>query len=107
MFGMSSEEFWEQDPQLYWAYRTFYLKKKEQEQKENTEYMKYTAWLNGQLTYMGVSLALNNAFSKSKKDYPAFDKVFDKTKQNDNNKKKTKKEINQVVQEQFNSWARF
>lgn len=105
MFGMSSEEFWEQDPQLYWAYRTFYLKKKEQEQRENIEYMKYTAWLNGQLTYIGVSTALSNSFSKTKTEYPSFDKVF-KNETKNKEKKLTKQEINQVVQEQFNSWAR-
>ena len=37
MFGMSSDEFWEQDPKLYWAYRTFYLKQKEIEHTERQE----------------------------------------------------------------------
>lgn len=103
MFGMSSEEFWEQDPQLYWAFRTFYLKQKELERQEKVETMKYESWLNGQLTYIGVSTALNNAFSKTKKDFPSYDEMF-KTKEKE--KKLTKNEINLRVQEDFNSWAR-
>lgn len=105
MFGMSSEEFWEQDPQLYWAFRTFYLKQKELEQQEKVEYMKYTAWLNGNLTYIGVATALNNSFSKSKKEFPKYNEVFQNENKNGKNKKK-KEDINTIVQQEFNSWAR-
>ena len=50
MFGMSSTDFWEGDPQLYWAYRTFYLKQKEME----AEQTKYNAWLLGNMQCMAV-----------------------------------------------------
>lgn len=103
MFGMSSEEFWEQDPQLYWAFRTFYLKQKEIEQKSQMEYIKYTAWLNGNLTYIGISTALNNAFSKNKIEFPKFDDIFQNKK---SNVKKKKEDINTIVQQEFNNWAR-
>ena len=63
---MSSKEFWEEDPQLYWAYRTFYLQKL----KNDAETMKYEAWLQGSYTCMAVSVALNNAFAKQKVKYP-------------------------------------
>lgn len=106
MFGMSSEEFWEQDPQLYWSYRTFYLKQKEQEARAQMETIKYTAWLNGQLSYIGVATALNNAFSKTKHDYPKFEEVFAKTNDDGKPQKLTKNEVNLRVQEDFNSWAR-
>lgn len=103
MFGMPSKDFWEEDPQLYWAYRTFYLKKIEVEQKQQTEFMKYNVWLNGNANYMATSISLNNAFSKSKREYPKFDDFFGKDKGNIKNKK----EINHIVQEEYNSWARF
>ena len=104
MFGMSSDEFWEQDPKLYWAYRTFYLRQKELENKEKMEYIKYENWLNGNTTYMAFTLALNNAFSKQKRKFPTYDEMYDTKKKT---KKKTKDEINRQVQEEFNAWARF
>ena len=102
MFGMSSTEFWEDDPQLYWAYRTFYLKKREVE----IETLKYDAWLKGSMDYMAVSTALNNAFSKQKASYPTYDELY----KNDNqqgNKELTKQEVDRIAQEQFISWARY
>lgn len=105
MFGMSSDEFWEQDPKLYWAYRTFYLKQKENENNEKQEYIKYEAWLSGNITYIAHTIALNNAFSKQKKEFPTYDKLFKKEEKK--SKPKTKNEINKQVQDEFNSWARF
>ena len=75
MFGMSSKEFWEDDPQLYWSYRTFYLKKKQLEVDE----WNYKGWLYGSYSHLGVSIALNNAFSKNKLKYP--EKPFESEKQ--------------------------
>lgn len=103
MFGMSSEEFWEDDPMLYWAYRTFYFKKLEFEQQEKQQYMKYEAWLNGKMTYIAQSTALNNAFSKQKREFPNYEQMFKSIKEEE---KKTKNEINIQVQEEFNAWAR-
>lgn len=105
MFGMSSDEFWEQDPKLYWAYRTFYLKQKEIENKEKIELIKYEAWLNGNFTYTATSTALNNAFSKQKRKFPTYDEVFEK--EQNTKKKKSTNEINKQVQAEFNAWARF
>ena len=105
MFGMSSEEFWEQDPKLYWAFRTFYLKQKEYESKEKVEYLKYASWLNGNMTYTATATALNNAFSKTKAKFPQYDEIFGKEKKKE--KPKTQNEINKIVQEEFNQWARF
>lgn len=105
MYGMSSKEFWEDDPQLYWAYRTFYLKKQELEQQEKMEYMKYNAWLNGNVQCTSVSLALQNSFGKTKKDFPEYNQMFTKSKKEE--KKLTKNEINMKVQEEFNAWARY
>ncbi len=105
MFGMSSKEFWEEDPQLYWAYRIFYLKQKEMEQKEKMEYIKYNSWLQGNMNCMATSIALSNGFSKQKTEYPEYDKVF--TNEKKTKKKLTKNEVNMKVQEEFNAWARY
>ena len=99
---MSSTEFWEDDPQLYWAYRTFYLKKREVE----IETLKYDAWLKGSMDYMAVSTALNNAFSKQKASYPTYDELY-KNDNQQSNKELTKKDINRIAQEQYIAWARY
>ena len=104
MFGMSSEDFWENDPKLYWAYRTFYLKQKEVDAEEE----RYKSWLQGSLTYMAVSIALGNAFSKSKQDYPSYEKLFAKNKEDgEPNKPLTKEEIKQKAVDNYNMWARY
>ena len=105
MFGMSSTEFWEEDPQLYWAYRTFYLKKKETDYEEK----KYDAWLQGSMCYMAVSTSLGNAFGKHKTKFPSYDELFHKDKNDENNEKKklTKQDVNRIAQEEYNAWARF
>ena len=99
MFGMSSEEFWEDDPQLYWAYRTFYLKQKEEE----IQLMRHSCWLQGNLNYVGFKIALSKLFKSNDIEYPKFDEVF----KNKEEKKLSKNDINLKVQEEFNAWARF
>lgn len=76
MFGMSSKEFWEEDPQLYWAYRFSYEKQIEFEQKKEMEQLKLACWLQGKASEVAVSIALNNAFSKSKKHFPTYKEFF-------------------------------
>lgn len=62
---MSVKEFWEDDPDLFWAYRFSYINKKTQEQEEiNTR-----CWLQGAYFYEAFSVALSNAFSKQKIEY--------------------------------------
>lgn len=109
MFGMSSEEFWEGEPQLYWAYRTFYIKKIEQEQKIETENMKRMAWLNGNMASVAVSIALANTLSKGQKtEFPTYTEVFGKEEKKAKKEKVyTKKEIDKKVSDEFNSWARY
>ena len=102
MFGMSSEDFWENDPQLYWAYRTFYLKKIEQEQQQKIEYLKYETWLKGSINLMATTLAIHNSFGKDDKiTYPTYDELFN----NDN--KEEKIDVNICVQQEYNAWARY
>lgn len=103
MFGMSSKEFWEDDPQLYWSYRTFYMKKLQQE----AEIYNYEGWLYGSYTHYAVSVALNNAFSKRKLKY--LEKPFgiekkEHTKLQKELEQEPDKDIRQ--QKEFNYWAR-
>lgn len=64
-YGMSVKEFWEEDPDLFWAYRFSYINKKRQEQEE----MNTHCWLQGAYFYEAFSVALSNAFSKKKIEY--------------------------------------
>ena len=98
MFGMSSKEFWEDDPQLYWAYQTFYLKQQENEFDKNNQYM----WLQGMYIYEAVSVALHNVFQKTQKSYT--EQPYDLKAKKE--QKKTEKEINDIVLQTNNSWSR-
>lgn len=62
---MSAKEFWEESPDLFWAYRFSYIQRLKREQEEfNTR-----AWLQGAYMYEAFSVALSNAFSKTKNTY--------------------------------------
>lgn len=64
-FGMPTTEFWNEDPDLLWAYRSSYMSKLEAE----GEKINYVAWLNGLYVYEGVSVALSY-LGKSHAKYP-------------------------------------
>lgn len=64
-YGMSVQDFWEGDPDLFWAYRFAYFERLKQEQ----EIFNNNAWLQGAYFCEAVSVALNNAFSETKIDY--------------------------------------
>ena len=112
---MTSEEFWEDDPQLYWSYRISFMKKLELEQKQTIEYIKYSSWLNGNMNFIAHSTSLGNAFSKGKKnDFPAYEKVFKKEEKKTikkltkkETKKMTKEEMKEIAVSMNNAWARF
>ena len=86
-YGMSVKEFWEDDPDLFWAYRFSYYTKQQEEQ----EIKNYDAWLQGLYFYEGVSVSLNNAFNKQKIKYSSKPYGFDKEKGQDD--VKTQQEI--------------
>ncbi len=62
---MSIKEFWEDDPDLFWAYRFSYINQKKAKQEE----MNTHCWLQGAYFYEAISVALSNAFSKKKIEY--------------------------------------
>lgn len=62
---MSVKEFWEEDPDLFWAYRFSFYNKSIREQ----EIFNHNAWLQGAYIYEAVSVAVCNSFSKQKAKY--------------------------------------
>lgn len=64
-YGMSVKEFWEDNPDLFWAYRFSYYTKLKNEQ----EIFNNNAWLQGAYFHEAISVALCNAFSKQKVEY--------------------------------------
>lgn len=64
-YGMSVKEFWEDNPDLFWAYRFSYYEKIKFEQ----ELFNQKAWLQGNYICEAVHVAINNCFSKQKIEY--------------------------------------
>lgn len=64
-YGMSVKEFWEDNPDLFWAYRFSYYERVRVEQ----EIFNNNAWLQGAYFCEAISVSLNNAFSKEKVEY--------------------------------------
>lgn len=75
---MSIKEFWEDDPELFWAYRFSYLTKLKRQSEEKN----YLAWLQGAYFYEGLSIALANSFGKGNYKYPAEPYGLEKKKKN-------------------------
>ena len=63
---MSIKDFWENDPELFWAYRFSYINKIKRESEINN----YNAWLQGLYFFEGVTIALANSFGKGNYKYP-------------------------------------
>lgn len=113
MFGMSSIDFWENDPQLYWAYRFSYLQKIEMETKMQREQMQLNCWLQGKINEIALETALQNAFSKKKAKFPTYESLFHKQENID---EKIYNDLSQQLkgvedkdirnQIEFNYWAR-
>ena len=65
-YGMSVKDFWEGNPELFWAYRFSYINKI----KRESEITNYNAWLQGLYFFEGISIALSNSFGKGNLKYP-------------------------------------
>ncbi|MEI3530075.1 MAG: hypothetical protein V8Q75_03245 [Bacilli bacterium] len=85
---MSVKEFWEDDPNLFWAYRFSYYERL----RINQDIFNSNAWLQGAYFNEAVSVALCNAFSKSKVEYSKQPYGFNE------NKPITEEEKQKVVQ---------
>lgn len=107
---MTVKEFWEEDPNLLWAYRKSYIEKMKLE-KEKTN---FSAWLQGMYVYEAVSKALYNGFRKSGQaslDYSNSPYEFNEVKSVDEKRKeeiikseeqirKRNREISELLKEQ-------
>ncbi len=80
-FGMSAQEFWDEDPDLMWAYQKSYIDQK----KIEKETMNFNSWLQGMYIYDGFSKVIYNSFGRkegmSAKDYPNQPYDLNKTKE--------------------------
>lgn len=83
-YGMSVKEFWEDSPDLFWAYRFSYYTKLKTEQ----EIFNNNAWLQGAYFHEAISVALCNAFSKSKIEYSKQPYGFERAENTEEQKKK-------------------
>lgn len=57
---MPIKEFWNEDPDLLWAYRKSYMEK----MKIQSEVNNYNAWLNGLYVFDAISKSIYNAFGR-------------------------------------------
>lgn len=57
---MSIKEFWDEAPELLWAYRKSYM----DQFKVQTETNNYNAWLSGLYIYNAISISLYNSFGR-------------------------------------------
>ena len=94
---MSVKEFWEDAPDLFWAYRFSYLERKRRER----DFYNEQAWLQGAYFYEAISVALSNAFSKEKTQYRSepYDLYSDKQKE-------TPKQKNNILEEKIKARAK-
>lgn len=67
IIGMSPEQFWDDDPSLFFNYLDAFEQKRETEMKIELEKINFTAWLNG--VYIDYALAVNNPLAKRKGKY--------------------------------------
>lgn len=98
MYGMTTQEFWYEDPSLMWSYHIFYEKK----QQAEFETSNVKAWLNGLYGFEALSKSLHNAFRQKGKKALNYSEL-----PIDFNKKEVKKEdISAKAKQQFNYWAK-
>ena len=97
-FGMPNKEFWEEDPELLWAYRKSYIAKK----KFQSEIQNYNAWLNGLYVYDAINKSIYNNFNRkgNQKTLNYIEKPYDfNAKHKD--KKELEKERRAILEEKI------
>lgn len=90
---MPLNEFWNDEPNLFWVYRFLFFQK----EKRKREFENEKAWLQGAYIYEAVSVALNNAFSKQKIEYRSS--PYDIYKDNTEEEEKSKAKRNQLEEQ--------
>lgn len=59
-FGMSANEFWNEDPDLLWSYKLSYSDRIEIENERQNQ----LAWLNGLYVYNALNVCIYNSFGR-------------------------------------------
>lgn len=91
IYGMSYDEFWNKDPQLYFSYRFSYMQKLELEKEERNQ----NAWLQGFYNTKAFNVVLYNAFKEKGQDpIMYFEKPIDFNELALTDEEKTTKAIN-------------
>lgn len=73
-YGMSADEFWKDDPQLFVSYRTSFVNRQQREMEK----MDYDSWLKGLYVYDGnskLTAILKQTISNLGAKQPHYDKV--------------------------------
>lgn len=97
---MPIKEFWNEDPDLLWAYRKSYMDK----MKIQSEIDNYNAWLSGVYIYDAISKTIYNNFGR-KETQPILNYVekpfdFSKVKSKEELEKERIKKIEDEIKEQ-------
>lgn len=58
-YGMTSNEFWNEDPELFWSYRIFF--------EEKEKHKDYEQWKQGYYIFNAIDISLYNHFTDLKK----------------------------------------
>lgn len=85
IYGMSYDDFWYKDPELFFSYRFSYFKKLEIDQKK----INYDSWLKGLYAYEAHTIALAKVLggkNASNVEYPTEPHNFDSVKVSHENK---------------------
>lgn len=93
---MSVNEFWEDDPDLFWVYRFSYLERERRKEKLFNEH----AWLQGAYFYEAISASLSRAFGNNQVRY--LEKPFEL---NETEQVKEKQQVN-ILEEQIKARAK-
>lgn len=88
-YGMSSEEFWKCDPDLFASYRTSFINKQKTEATNNNT----LCWLQGIYTQKALSVVYGNMWSKK-----TGKKYFSKPIDFDKKEETTKEEKSQIFE---------
>lgn len=90
-FGMTSKEFWYDDPNLFSSYRTFYINK----HKKQSEIDNNNAWLFGLYTHNALNVSLSNMFvGKGEQPNTYIDKPIDFSNEKTKYEREKEEQIN-------------
>lgn len=92
---MTSDEFWKDNPDLFFSYRTSFILK----EKRKAEYDNYVSWLNGLYNCKSFSVVYSNAWNKNSKE-TYFNYPLDVLKNEEKNKPSKEKQ-REILQKQY------